>query len=280
MLFRGLVLALLFLPGGARRSVRAADSRRDASVDSEALIPGVLGRGVVGRAAPATGVLRERFGAYVEDLEPGFAAPPPLRSSRPRRRAQGAQMREAGTRREALGKAAGAALAGAAAVQSASAKAGQFSKIEVFSLVGQPGISSPYQPGGPKSGPDATYGYQKSDGEFLAKGYQQDVKREKAAFEESKKIVSSQGPNIESKTWWLVRDNFRGQAYNMKANMLAINSVLELEKRKAANKAYDKFWKEVNDLDLACQKKELALAQAEYKSVLDALAKYEQIALA
>ena len=34
-----------------------------------------------------------------------------------------------------------------------------------------------------------------------------------------------QGPNIETKTWWLVRDNFRGQAYNMKANMLALNKV-------------------------------------------------------
>jgi len=25
-----------------------------------------------------------------------------------------------------------------------------------------------------------------------------------------------QGPNIDTKTWWLVKDNMRGQAYNMK----------------------------------------------------------------
>ena len=52
--------------------------------------------------------------------------------------------------------------------------------------------------------------------------------------------------NIEKKTWWLVRDNFRGQAYNMKANMLAINKVLEGDKKAAAGKAYSKFWSEVN----------------------------------
>ena len=55
-------------------------------------------------------------------------------------------------RRELFAKA-GAALAGFAAVQSASAKAGQFSKIEIFSITGTPAISSPYQPGGPKAGP-------------------------------------------------------------------------------------------------------------------------------
>merc|ERR1712224_863784 len=105
--------------------------------------------------------------------------------------------------------------------QSASAKAGQFSKIEVFSIVGQPG--------GPKAGKDATFGFAKSDGEFVANGYEKDVSREKAAYVVSTKIIQSQGPNIDSKTWWLVRDNLRGQAYNMKANMRAINSVLDGE---------------------------------------------------
>jgi hypothetical protein len=185
--------------------------------------------------------------------------------------------KEASTRREVLAKAVGAALASAAAVQAASAKAGQFSKIEVFSVIGTPGISSPYQPGGPKAGPDATYGYAKSAGEFVSKGYESDVSREKAAFNVSKKIVQSQGPNIESKTWWLVRDNLRGQAYTMKANMRAINSVLAPDTATAAKKAYETFWKEIDSLDLACRKKELALAQKEYKDVLDALKKYEDI---
>jgi len=177
------------------------------------------------------------------------------------------------SRREVLAKAGGAAFASLAAVQSASAKAGQFSKIEVFSLVGPPAISSPYQAGGPKAGEDATFGYAKSDGAILAKGYQADVTRETAALEVSKKIVRSQLPNIESKTWWLVRDNFRGQAYNMKANMRAIIKVQSDPAK--AQKAYNTFWSEVNTLDLACVKKELDLAKKEYQDVLDALTAWE-----
>jgi hypothetical protein len=182
-------------------------------------------------------------------------------------------------RREALAKA-GAAAAAFAAAGSASAKAGQFSKIEIFSIIGQPAISSPYQAGGPKAGKDATFGYKKSEGEFVANGYELDVTREKEQFEVSAKIVLSQGPNIESKTWWLVRDNLRGQAYNMKANMKAINSVLEPTKSEAAVKATKTFWKKVDDLDLACKKKELALAQKCYGDVIAALKAYEAIALA
>jgi hypothetical protein len=179
-------------------------------------------------------------------------------------------------RREVLAKA-GAALASMAAVQSASAKAGQFSKIEIFSIVGEPGISSPYQAGGPKSGAGSTYGYAKSEGEILATGYEKDVSRERASLEVSKKIVRSQGNNIDKSTWYLVRDNLRGQAYNMKANMLAINAVLEPKTKEAATKAYNEFWKEINSLDLACTKKELALAKKEYEDVLAALKKYEDI---
>lgn len=180
-------------------------------------------------------------------------------------------MTEAPSRRELFARA-GAALAGLSAVQSASAKAGQFGKVEIFSLIGEPAISSPYQPGGPKAGPDSTYGYAKSEGDFAAKGYQADVTREKKAFEVSSKIISSQGPNVDSKTWWLVRDNLRGQAYEMKSNMRAINK--QLTDKKAADAAYAKFWKEVDALDLACQKKELALAQKEYQDVLAALQAY------
>ena len=174
---------------------------------------------------------------------------------------------------------AGAALVGFSAVQGASAKAGQFSKISIFDVVGEPSLSSPYQAGGPQgAGPGTTYGFKKSEGPILADGYKEDVSREKAAYEVSKKIVSSQSANIDSKTWWLVRDNFRGQAYNMKANMLAINNVLPAEKKPAADKAYKKFWSEVNQLDLACVKKELDLAQKEYGDVLAALTAYEAAA--
>ena len=72
-----------------------------------------------------------------------------------------------------------------------------------------------------------------------------------------------------------MRDNFRGQAYTMKANMLAMNAVISDPKaKKDATAAYKTFWKEVDSLDLACRKKELALAQKEYADVLDALKKY------
>ena len=63
---------------------------------------------------------------------------------------------------------AGAAVFSAGMVQGASAKAGQFGKVEIFGM----GISSPFQPGGPKSGEEATYGYAKSSGPILAKGYE------------------------------------------------------------------------------------------------------------
>jgi len=67
----------------------------------------------------------------------------------------------------------------------------------------------------------------------------------------------------------------RCQAYTMKANMRAINAVLDPAGKVAATKAYDKFWKEIDSLDLACRTKELALAQKEYQDVLDALKGYE-----
>jgi hypothetical protein len=184
-------------------------------------------------------------------------------------------MSEASSRRDLLARAS-ATLFGVSAVQSASAKAGQFSKLDIFSIIGEPAISSPFQPGGPQGdGPGTTFGYKKSDGPKLASSYKEDVTRERADFETSCKIVTAQLPNIESKTWWLVRDNFRGQAYNMKSNMIAINSVLPEPKKTAATKAYSKFWSEVNAFDLACTKKELDLAKKEYGDVLDALKAYE-----
>ena len=72
------------------------------------------------------------------------------------------------SRRELFAKAS-AVLAGAAFVEGASAKAGQFGKLSVFDMED---ISSPYVPGGPKSGKESTYGYAKSEGDILADGYQ------------------------------------------------------------------------------------------------------------
>merc|ERR1719387_3516393 len=190
----------------------------------------------------------------------------------------GLQGRES-SRRELLAKA-GAAIASMAAVKTVRAQKGQFTKQEIFSIAGTPGISSPYQPGGPKAGQigseTVTYGYAKSDGPILASGYEKDVTREKAAYDVSAKIIRAQGKNLDNKTWWLVRDNFRGQAYNMKSNMLAINKVLEPKAKASATRAYKKFWTEIEQLDLACVKKELDLAKKEYGDVLEALTQYEK----
>merc|ERR1719331_3828651 len=81
---------------------------------------------------------------------------------------------EAPSRRELFARA-GASLFAFSAVQGASAKAGQFSKISIFDVVGEASISSPFQAGGPKAGKDSTFGYQKSDGPMLATGYEADV---------------------------------------------------------------------------------------------------------
>ena len=70
--------------------------------------------------------------------------------------------------------------------------------------------------------------------------------REKKAFEVSCGIITSQGGYIKSKTWWLVRDNLRGQAYTMKANMKAINAVMDKGAKKDADAAYKKFWSEID----------------------------------
>jgi hypothetical protein len=184
----------------------------------------------------------------------------------------------AGPSRRQLLTRAGAALFSVSAVQSASAKAGQFSKLSVFDLVGETSISSPFQNGGPKPSQiqtiekgSTTYGYAKSDGPILANGFREDVEREKKDFLKSADIIKSQGKLLESKTWWLVRDNFRGQAYNIKSNMLALNKVQDEKTKPLAEKAYAKFVKELNALDLACVKKEYDLATKEYGDLVAAL---------
>ena len=106
-----------------------------------------------------------------------FAPPASVLLSRPAVRVESPLMaEEAPSRRELFAKA-GAALFSFSAVQGASAKAGQFSRQDFFSISGTPAISSPYQPNGPKAGKDATFGYAKSDGPMLATGYETDVTR-------------------------------------------------------------------------------------------------------
>jgi len=197
---------------------------------------------------------------------PAAVARPAVHSAAPMMAADDA------TSRRQLFARAGAALAGAAFASSASAKAGQFGKIGVF---GMEDLSSPYQPGGPKSGKDATFGYAKSDGPMLADGYEQDVTREKASFLESSKRFQGLGAKVESKTWWFVRDELRIQAYTMRSSMLALNKVNA--DKEACKKAYKAFWSEVEQLDLACVKKEPALAAKEYADMIAALETYSKL---
>ena len=70
------------------------------------------------------------------------------------------------SRRGVIGLAVGLVSAASVSVEGASAKAGEFGKIEIFGFSG----SSPYQPGGPRAGKDATFGYTKSAGPMLADG--------------------------------------------------------------------------------------------------------------
>ena len=94
------------------------------------------------------------------------------------------------------------------------------------------------------------------------------MEREKKDFLNSASIIKAQDKLLESKTWWLVRDNFRGQAYNMKANMLALNKVQDEKTKPLADKAYAKFVKQLYALDLACVKKEYDLAVKEYTELV------------
>jgi len=192
----------------------------------------------------------------------------PVGSSRCAVRTNGPTMSAEPSRRELFGRV-GAAVVGLAPL-AANAKAGQFSKQGFF---GMSDLSSPYQPGGPKIGEEATFGYQKT-GEWLAKDYEGDVERERASFKTSAAIVKDLQSSIDSKTWWYVRTQFRTQAYTMKQSMLAINKALGGEKSEAAGKAYKKFWKSVEVLDQAVVKKELALSQKAYADVLANLDAY------
>merc|ERR1712039_938905 len=148
--------------------------------------------------------------------------------------------------------AAATGLAGLATnAKPAFAKAGEFTKISFFGAESQ---SSPYQEGGPKAGKEATFGYEKQE-----------------------KIVRGQGENIEKKIWWLVRDNLRGEAYTMKDNMKAINFVSKDQKK--SRKAYERFWAQIDAVDLACVKKKEDLAQAEYNKAIFLLDEWKSIAM-
>ena len=92
------------------------------------------------------------------------------------------------------------------------------------------------------------------------------------------KLLSSLQGDIDTKTWWKVRDQLRGTGvYDLRASMLAINGVLPADKKADAAKAYKKVFVEMEALDLACKKKEQALATKENSDLLAALAAYGAI---
>ena len=98
------------------------------------------------------------------------------------------------------------------------------------------------------------------------------------AFDKSVKLLSSLQGDIDSKTWWKVRDQLRGTGvYDLRSSMLAINGVLPAEKKADAAKAYKKVFTEMEALDLACKKKEQALATKENSDLLEAIAAYKGV---
>merc|ERR1712194_821276 len=128
--------------------------------------------------------------------------------------------------------------------------------------------SSPYNPP-VKKGDEGTFGWASEGGKKVAGGYKEDVSREKEAFKMQEGIVRAQGPNIESKTWWLARDSLREQVYELKQNMNAISFVAK--DAPAAKKAYQKFLDELSAFDQAMDLKKGDAAKKEYGDLLAAL---------
>merc|ERR1712216_308845 len=161
-------------------------------------------------------------------------------------------------------------------------KAGQFGKIDIFGY----GTSSPYVgekivssgTAGSSLNDDlkSTYGFAPT-GDILAAGYAKDVARETAVFNKGVSLISSLQKDIDTKTWWKVRDQLRGtDVYSLRGAMLSINNVLPEGKKAAAAKAYKKVFVEMEALDLACKKKEQALATKENNDMLEAIAAYKK----
>jgi hypothetical protein len=177
------------------------------------------------------------------------------------------------TRREMLARAGASAAAVLGASQSANAKAGQFGKFDTrvwglgFDPEGFDPISTPYQKGGGnKGGAAASFGYTKSEGAFLSEGWKKDLKLELAVLAKQEKIVKSQGPRIEAKTWFLARDDLRQNANTMKNNMKRINS--QCPDQKKAKKAYSAFVEAMNAVDVAMVLKEPEPAKSKYAAFI------------
>merc|ERR1711971_465777 len=150
------------------------------------------------------------------------------------------------TRRDMLARAGAGAAAVLGASQSANAKAGSFGKFDtrVWGLGLAPEtadpISTPYQKGGGnKGGPNAAFGYAKSEGDFLSEGWKKNLKTELDSLAQQEKMIKSILPQIEAETWFLARDNLRELTYPMKKNMKRINS--QSQDPKKAKKAYGVF---------------------------------------
>ena len=75
-----------------------------------------------------------------------------------------------------------------------------------------------------------------------------------------------------------MRDQLRGtDLYSFRGAMLALNGVLPEGKKAEAVKAYKKVFSEMEALDLACKKKEQALATKENADLQEAIAAYKAI---
>jgi hypothetical protein len=177
------------------------------------------------------------------------------------------------TRREMLARTAAAGAAALGASQSANAKAGQFGKFDTrvwglgFAPDGPEALSNPYfKGGGNKGGDKASFGYSKSDGAFLADGWKKDLNVEIAKLAEQEKIIRAQAARIETKEWFLARDDLREASYTMKKNMKRINT--QCNDQKGAKKAYSAFVEAMNAADVAMRLKQQDSARTKFTAFL------------
>jgi hypothetical protein len=169
-------------------------------------------------------------------------------------------------RRSALGLGLGALgaalLKGSAPVQ---AKSGEFARQSIF---GVGGASSPFDAGIQRSG---TVQYSKFAPAEMAYF--------KSIVDGSSTRLDSAKTEIDNKSWEAVRSTIRLEMALLRQTMLSVQANIADPKIKAsAQKLYDAFKKDVNDMDYACVVKNQDKARKSFKLTVSDLASWREVA--
>jgi Oxygen evolving enhancer protein 3 (PsbQ) len=169
-------------------------------------------------------------------------------------------------RRSALGLGLGALgaalLKGAAPVH---AKSGEFARQSIF---GVGGASSPFDAGIQRSG---TVQYSKFAPAEMAYF--------KSIVDGSSTRLDSAKTEIDNKSWEAVRSTIRLEMSLLRQTMLSVQANIADPKVKAsAQKLYDAFKKDVNDMDYACVLKNQDKARKSFKLTVTDLASWREVA--